>query len=980
MSCQQEWNIAVATLDYDKIEICPSRTVESDISTNTLRLLNLTNNKGVLLSYEGDQDYEFKLPKQDAASGVTSLLYADGTGNVEWKTSGDVFNHPTVWEEDYLMGQPPAPIINGVPDMKAATVTVNWLYPPQRKLTISPMYVPVINKLKITIGYHAGGSNTITEKSHTFDLTATQSQSIYGPSCLRINRYGADTWSMNGTTINYYNADISDISTSRSFYVTISVYNYELPSNEIKAPLYIGSLYFITAGKPYAPNVTVLDNSLQSARNKATKRSISITPNIRPDDQSPTTVLGDVGAPSIVDYKVKYSKPDDIIGNVIYIDLSSAPITNVNTVTTQELTDLYPETQYEVDVAATNNVNPADSTPAVVYFTTSILPFTGVYVDGLGFTNSRYSSPYTTSAIYTYGNSNSITEPIGYVYATNWSINDTYTVGVHSLTTRRSQSTNVMFISLNNTEVETSHCYVDGFKSTYTAPSVTNYTGATSDAKVKLVMGTPHDSESADNTTGQYLVVPFNISFDLSSIDYNSLSLTSKKSARYATLTQKFYNGQEVVSERKSASFPYRISDVNPAQSPTVDFAAYPINITDTNKWFYASGLRLSRGTYDIQLTNIIATNMGTTYYVKNPIMYSSLGSTNTVIVTDLPSGVDLSSETNQFASTIGTITPASISSYAFRPAFQIKVNNINKSLYNTGTMTYNIDAVIDPNSYTVKTQLLLDGTSVVKYTSDADFRMGEHMVSPADVTDITTNNGLINAFNVSRADYNHMIALSDSNLDMMLHNGLFCTPSYNGGNSPYRDYSITAGNLNRDYSTISRNAGDYRYVTFRWQFTPNDTTVSGIMLRISGLVSGSSQLAIQEVSTANGKRYAINADTTKTIKLYYRFEDGRSTTQDPNGYYGNPQQLSTPSISSVWIDAHTYSSSLFVNYIADISKNTILGGQSVPAAIDANNITYTLASPTFNPKNYGGAYLYAVVGLPSDCDAALSNVTAAFL
>lgn len=960
-------------------------------------IVNPANGNKITLKYGGNVDYNFVLPPTAPPTNDISLLLANQQQNTLWQAAAGLLDRPAIWAnnlESQIIAPTQGTIISSV-----AAVNVSWNNPEQIKITISDKYLPVVNKFEISINYKSTDSASYTTVTKVYDILPQQKLQQNGVSTVQVIKDNSNnnTWSTNivNNTVVFNVTQLAGL-----FSITLGFFNSDLTSTINK--LTISNLVFINAGWPYPPNISISSNSETQSVININASSVVST------DGNPTTnvILGSVGAPSIIMYRLIYKSlystilnrynavPIPTIDNSLMLSIPTG-ITSTTDVRQIILPNLYPGATYQVQAQSLNSINDRYSdlmTPGLE-FQTSPLSYNGKYIDTA---LVSVSSPYTNNIIYNIGGVNITPLPQRFTNKDNnmiISIGDA--IGIHVLENRGSSAnTRIMTFSVeeksnSGSPIYTTLAYADvkGFSNNLVPPTtvLTNSSLLTGKPKVTLLtLSTPVDNGTSDNIKGYYLKLAINtLTINLSGVWD---ALVNKYTKQTLTFRQAFYKEDDSgkidgVNDRL-ADFDYYITDVNPTLSPSISIATLGIvnnTISDNSLYTTISGVRVSRSSVTLQLSKLVASNMGTCFYINNWLKYTFLNQTNRSINVSIPTvGTDLSSSSNTFIDLQGSVTfDASTTNYSINPIITLYVNNINNAPYNIGNITQTTPVIIDNPSL-----LIVSNTDNV-INVDGVLKRGIQMKYPSRLN-ITTEGDYV-PFIASRVIYDHSDKLIDNGADnniLMLSGGLYCSPSYGDDNTSvkrrYKDYTGYVGNSGINYSTVDISTGVYRYVVFRWSYSKSFTNVSTLKLKISGLTSTSNGvLPLKNVITATENKYTTQ--NNKDIKVYYRFEDNKSTSQNPS--YVNNTQSTMASISSIWINAHVNNDSSFANNLATTIGNLTLGGL-ISATTTTNSVTYTLATPAFTPSSYTdnatiGPYLYAIIGIPSDTDLAFSNIEA---
>lgn len=1004
-------NVLVVNQNNNSIswEFADAFSNNGNISVNQCEIINPNNTKKVTLKYQGGNNYDFVLPANPPPTTDSSILVASPQNEITWQPATDLLYKPTIWVNSFE-SQPPAPTAGNVQRFPT-TVIASWINPDQLKITISDKYLPIADRLFVSISYKQTSiDTTFTYVSKEYIIPSTQKlQDVI--SSVEITKPGGNNQWSNTIVDNKVTFNASQV--SDEFSVTVAVYNSELSEN--KNTFIISNLYFANAGWPLEPIVTtssVLADSTQYTLNFRANAIVAY-------DNDPATSdinITDIGAPKISRYTGKYyptiSTSQYRYGSIptteLLFDKSGLLINDTTTETQQTLQNLYPDFTYRVETKSQNNISDILSDATITDFTTSALTYGDGYIDNK--TPTPVSSSYINTVYYRESKDTDAVSisniPIVYKQNVNWQISlnggrSNY-LGVHLAANRGSSSSNnIMKFSIEDKEnisvyKELVYTEVPGFSNSLAAPTVTNTTdNGNNKVNVTLSIGTPIDYGDTIYKQGYYLILP------IDSININvATKVWEQYEYKYAMQTlafrQYFYTSPEIV---KLQILNYYIADIDPNISPAIQTTEIEVD-ADTlanSSWYtMVSGVKVSSGKVKLDLKKLVVSNMGTYFYREGWLRYTFLNisskafDNNAFII-----NTDLSDPNNDFA-LAHTDRPSILSidtgidsggnsytSYAIDPILTISVNNITSNdLHNFAGKDTTIPIIVDYQSSIVVSYT----DNVISRTTD-NFKHGVHMKYPIDLSSeiaLTT----YTAFSYARDLYDHTIKIIDPAITpsdtqvLMLSNGLYCSPSYNENYSPYRDYTSYIGNQNgANYTNPPKDSNDYRYAVFRWSYPRDSNNISTLRVRISGLTSTSGDI-LPLKSNIVADTNSVVTQNNKEIQVYYRFEDNRSTTQNPAYINTSPQDASTPSISSIWINAHVLTDISFMNNIANKQKNLIHGGfKSV--AFTNDTVTYTLTTPSFTPISYTssatiGPYLYVIVGLPSDVDIAMSKVEVA--
>ena len=892
-----------------------------------------------------------------------------------------------VWYQQYLIDPPPAPII-GTTTSQSTEIFIPWTYPPTINVGFMG-YVPYISSytaLVSTAQLSTSIVNGVTTSPTNFlsayggSLSSPYVTGIVITNQLALsNTFGYKTFpSPVGSIYSYfyYNPTLVDFTAPAIGQVTMYYQN----RNQSVSSSTVAITGFSASGTPSHPLLFTITASGSDTI------SVSYTAPQYIDVLNPTT------SAQIAGYGVYFSSVSTLnrfIGNTTFTNGSvqtlSAVIPYANTVvgnnlnTTYTYTTLYPDTQVQLFVQASNTANPAYGALASTLGTTlRISPGT---IGSLTFSGANYFTGTVTRC----SDSNVVTN----VLKTASTItSDTFITPIHTANNRGSSNAGIM--TLSTFLLTASGAYSNGPLLTLngygqpapTIPSTTNY--------ITLAGSGTTDHYNTTDTKGFYLD------------SANTLAITStvisgvgaSGSLNTLTLIETQYDGTlgGVITPR---TFSYYYDDIT--TTPYVTSLSASITASNVTK---VSGVNIAYNTLTVGIDSVTS-NMGNYFYANPLVTYTlSIGSTSANgTITSLPGPM------NQIVAPL-TFINKSVTSPNLNSIYTDSVN-ISAVAHNPNTdsasASYSISTIVDGPSYSLvyttfaqsipslATSAVVGArcwsagsaiTTVSTSPSGAQTNLPAYM--PAYCFTTPTTIGASPTTIYASVLYNNTWYITDNGAtntggydaltELEVASGVFITPmtTSSGTKIGYKDYRNYSGNTNPllNYTTIS--ATGYRYTTFVWQVAQGSY---GTAMTIS-------LFNIRNIVKSGVYPYTAQTSSGNPIYLLYRFEDTQSIVPVSNSF--GSQYLTT-----IWLNGNAQdvtttvnASNYYLTLSTDYPASAYVRGAFNSLNISGTTATFNVntATPTVLPGKT--LYLYCRIGLPmsddvgfSRCEAQLTSV-----
>jgi hypothetical protein len=338
---------------------------------------------------------------------------------------------------------------------------------------------------------------------------------------------------------------------------------------------------------------------------------------------------------------------------------------------------------------------------------------------------------------------------------------------------------------------------------------------------------------------------------------------------------------------------------------------------------------------------------MGSYFYASPLITYNYTNGSNTGTKSETNLAAVRASDitgdtfTNGNLSFYSSYTSSSLASiYSKTIVVNASANNVNSS----GTLTGRTINVITDGPSQALAYLVTGVPTLVANTLAPGFRILSGASVENNCSDVPTS--------PTPTSYDNNSILTDSSYtrELLISNGLFVTTA-----SAYENYSSYMGNT-VDYSTISRVAGTYRFVSFCWKLPANASAYTKLSFTIDSITSA---------TLTGAKLLLING---VQIPIFYAFRDTSATTPSETTFI------------SGWINANSNNNPVGSgNFYRNENKYGNLGGLTSDAvALSNGNTTATINVfiPTINPV-VATVNLYLRIAVPMNVDIRFGKVSA---
>jgi hypothetical protein len=641
----------------------------------------------------------------------------------------------------------------------------------------------------------------------------------------------------------------------------------------------------------------------------------------------------------------------------------STKLVNTTPLRTTKLTGLYPDSSFNVQVAATNNSNlTGDYTGISNGITTSLTPLAAL--TSITFTYGQYSNSNTTYIYYITNGSTTNSIAKNLLASGSLSvINLTMPIHRESNRGKLQGSGTIMTFTTNLNGSDSLSIDYQGFP--VTNPSSTNNTAITMTPQSVVdnysgSAGSSGSPGSNNQNLGFYLNARMNMTIQ-------NTKFIARTDANVVNFSQSFATSP-VTNSSGSFSF-YYDEPISSAPTVSLSLSSFGINSSYFKK---ISGINVLYTTTQITI-DASATNMGKYFYSSPPLSYTcrltnSSGTvvrtfdesslTNVVKATYYPNNFLLSPIV--FNSRFDTNNLAS--SYATQLYLSVIANNVHSA---SSSVWITRSVIVDgPSNTLVYTTF---PTSIPTATSSAlaGYRVWSATTVSNNCPDLSYNgifykdisyNNAWDITSTSSTPGNYNVTT-----ELLVSNGLFRSKSSEVG---YLDYTSSLYNSTIDYSQIS--ASGFRFATFCWKLQPTVSQYSNLSFTIN---------SISPTPTRNSSGLLLI--NSRQIQVLYFFQDQNqpSTFSNPNA---NPP-IST--INSVWIDGNNSNNPVSTgNYFDTNNLYGSYGGIDSRAGKGVsisgiNNATINVFIPTIPINN--ATYLYLRLAIPMDVSISFGNVTA---
>jgi hypothetical protein len=830
------------------------------------------------------------------------------------------------WISNSLLEAPPAPTINGLITFDAQTIGQTAIQATNNTITINwtnPVQIP-IGILNIKIPHIIMLNISLYDNSSEEPITElsyniqTELNGIIPNQLVIHDTNGIDMYDTESQVIHIYRQTIVEF----NYPLNIAVW-FTNHSSVQEEKLLISNLFFNDGQGPAAPtisNITALSS---------TQASITITPPVSN------------GIP-ISKYTIHYQpNSSNRIGGIY----DSTAQTQDTTMDTYTLTNLLPGTQYSIYVTATDSFNNTGAASESSQFTTQ-LPTVGKFIDSTTldsnittYFNSHYSSPL-------YYNGTQLSSPV--IRRTqNWPDNTSAVIGPVNISNYPIMDSTNIQIKIENNGTPSQMIY-----------DTTNYTPTIQNGDKVIISNVTTTDQYSGASSGFYKQVTVDLQ-----VIANSLSASGTP---YKLIIDQNVDSSITNAIKNTRNVPFYVDDLQIGAPEFNSLGTYLIN-SSSNK---VCGVDIYDGSWNITINNLQVINIFRYFYVNDFLKYSI----NNGIYNTLLSSYIVSSP--QDIITFSPIISRTETSFTYRPSLRFKAINSNKIENTTTSEPITINMIIDPATIALNTSLNISNPLPNYVLNSTSVAIGQRMSIPTTTfnpnvaTSTSNRNDILYTYTEYRTPYDNNATLTDNintsgTNDLQLVAGRFVTKGYTGAGSEgaYKDYTALNG---PNYSLLSNTK--YRWAAFRWKLTSRKLEAGGgIFFTING------------INTTNIIKNSPYLTTTSGNKLefYYRIENQNINNGIP---VDAPLLTYDRNISSVWINANSYTNSFLYN-IALLNYSGILGGidEQSDIVINTNNnsITYKVLNPIFNYSNStDDIYIYCMIGLHMADDISFTNIS----
>jgi hypothetical protein len=660
--------------------------------------------------------------------------------------------------DTYFFNAPPPASAIATLGTSSSEVYVNWTNPTQLVVGFMNQPLPLINT--ITIRYRIP---TLTGSWTTAYSGAYNSST----SAIIINQGSGSTLTGQTRTINgttYTNMILFYINSSSTFDLQVYYANYAGSSTTTT----ITGLSFLVAGPPSVPTITT------TTVTGTTTANITAQPGAY-TDASNNLVYGQAGAPSLSSYTVQYTPvsavqryPTNTAYNTTQQTLSSAANQPAST-TILNLSTLYPDTNYNLQLKATNSLGQtsAYSSPATSITTNAPSPTTSFLNSFTTPPATQYSAATVSPILYTGNASNTVAS--GLISIMTQAIRGSIANPVSTVAG--------FVVSANRASVSFA-----GFPAA-TAGAINNNS---SDITFSNIVASTDQGAAA--TSGFFLQSGF-------SYTINS-GLTARATPYTLDLSQNFAGD----STKYRTTIQFYVDSLPSATAPT--FVSAP-SLTNGSTTTSVTGVPIINGAWSLTV-GASTTNDVAYWFCANPVLaYAFAGASATMLSSITVAG------TRQNILAGSTIT-GSTGTFYYLPSITLTIKNINGL---TATSVQTVNAII--NSASVS---LIAGMN----TDSAPTGLQGRLMNSPDLSGSTSSD-----WTTAQTALAHNATIVGTN-NLQIMNGAFVSKSYTATSaSAYQNYTALAG---PNYSGIG--AAGYRWATFRWSASNGIPTSLAFQIR----------------------------------------------------------------------------------------------------------------------------------------------------
>ena len=943
---------------------------------------------------------------QGATGAAGQATNTGATGPVGPTGPGGGGGGTDLWYKYYLIDPPPAPVILTTTS-ESTKIFVPWIYPSTINVGVPIGFLPFISSYTALIstpnlstsivnGIATGPPNFLDAQNgycssiHVTGIILTNQASLSG-------QYGYNTFPTLGSvySLYYYSAQFASFNSPATG--AIKMY-YQNRNQSISSSTVVIS-GFIASGTPSFPrNFTVTGSNVTSL-------SVSYTAPQYVDILNPTT------SATIAVYALAFSSISTLyrfVGSTTFtggtVQTLSAVLPYPNTpyytnwvqnglnLTYTYPNNLYPDTQTEVFVTASNTANSAYGQQASTLGTTTYL--------------SQAATPASLTFTATYYNNGTIKRCSDGLVVTNVLTTSnaltsaTYTTPIHTTLNRGSAAANIMYLSTVLTTAITTtsngpQVAFGGFSQTApTTPQTTN--------GLSLVSGTT-DTFYGNPVYNQGFYLKSANTFTIASAVIGNVGYSPNVNT--LTVYESQYDGSSPGGVITSNSYQYYYDNLT--TTPSVTSLTYTLATSNTQ----VSGIYVIYGVATATI-NATATNLGNYFYSVPLVSYTlTIGCNTSTSNTSLPSPASQITGPLTFTNTSLASVNITTSNIYSNAAILTAIAN-NPYTY-SAAVTSTIPVIADGPSYTlVAVASPTIPTSIPTLTSSGAvtgarcWSAGSALTNTSNINNTMSNTptylpaysfttpttvGATPTNTYASVLYNQTWYLNnsganntggyDATTELQVADGVFITPNTTSNSQliGYKDYSSYLINSNVspqtliNYSSTYIPATGYRFATFVWRLAAAQygATVTFTLNNVRNIVQQAANPACAVTSAGN------------PLYIFYRLED--TTNIYPSLDSNNLYAFNTATKTTIWLNANANDPTSVVgttNYYQTLTSNyptsAYVRGGFVATSVSGSNFSIQAAIPA-PVVTTNTLYLYCRIGLPMTDDTDFSYVTASF-
>lgn len=831
--------------------------------------------------------------------------------NVTTPTEG--FSRVENWLDTYMLGAPPAVTANSNV-ATAASITLTWTNPTQKKLAFLTTYVPQISSLRADIvpALAGGADNFPNLATQGFTITM-ETPSTGKPTATSLRLYqdiNAGTNNLTSGVYNYYGNASARVLQGQAYDVRVYPIN-DATSNGSRAInyTYFSNVSLLTTGPPGAPTSFAV-GSLTTTTGAATWTA----PSVR------DTLTG--STPFISQYQVNVTATSGPRYPTFLSNQSTAQTTSVasgSDATTSLTLSLNPGTTYNGNVAARNAANTSFGTASAnATFTTS-------YPTAPGFLANATTTSISNQSSLIYASNTS-----GSGYTLDGSTVRTPILRSSLINTTAPRTGNLTNIRLNYTVGDTSAnigtisglggvqgseatgtVTTVGFGQTFTTPSYGNATG------VSLVVAAEGDVYTASGPSGGFykqatvfvqaanvssVYVPSTGAYNM----YAQFAPIGGTTTRTANLL--FYvDGIDTLPSVVQ-------SGITSATTATQQITGVP-TYTSSASFSYRTTISNLVGQFlrydQVHYAGVIQTSGGTALTSNVSIGKASINGTSTFYYSAPTPSYAVSTTLHNTSGTVLSVN-----------APNIQFNNFSLTL-NAAANVFDEGVVLKITPF----NMLGSGTATTTgYVSSSDGSTGSIRIDTKSVNvlaNLTGANGVLmnpgsgqyptTGYTSTYSDHSASIVATEQ---LQLVNGRWSTPGVGDGYRNYASYYFPGSLSLYDYTAIS--SSGYRYVTLRFNNLRASTTYN----------------YIQITATTSGLTMTPSSDSAN-FRLYAKIVDSTNS-------FTSPWVSCTVSINAVgWSSITSDGQGIMDNSVSNITGTSLSIKAFTPTATSASAIIY---------------------------------------